>query len=64
MRLLRYYKHRFCTFISIMKESLIARRVKGPAKKQTSSNVAMVGDDEEQKIGGFNNKVFSLNPSQ
>ena len=33
MRLLRYYKHRFCTFIQIMKEAVTARRVKGPQKK-------------------------------
>jgi hypothetical protein len=29
-RLLRYYKHRFITFCSILKESLTARRAKGP----------------------------------
>jgi len=27
-RILRYYKHRFITFVGIMKESLIAKRVK------------------------------------
>ncbi len=34
-RLLNYYKHRFCTFIAVMKEGLTARRVKGPMMKTT-----------------------------
>jgi hypothetical protein len=28
-RLLMYYKHRYLTFVQIMKEALTARRVKG-----------------------------------
>lgn len=53
MRLLRYYKHRFCTFIQIMKESVTARRVKGPQKR-------VIAQDEEEKGGAV--KVFSLKP--
>jgi hypothetical protein len=59
MRLLNYYKHRFCTFIAVMKEALIARRVKGPVlKSKTASSNTL----EEEKSSSF--KVFSLNPSQ
>jgi hypothetical protein len=59
MRLLNYYKHRFCTFIAVMKEAFTARRVKGPIlKSKTSSSLSI----EEEKSGSF--KVFSLNPAQ
>lgn len=54
MRLLRYYKHRQCTFVSIMKEALTARRVRKPGAK-----ARLEEDDEEQK-GEV--KVFSLKP--
>ena len=37
MRLLNYYKHRFCTFIAVMKEALTARRVKGPNLKPSKT---------------------------
>ncbi len=57
MRLLRYYKHRFCTFYSIMKEAMIAKRVVAKPKK-----LAQGAEEEESKTAGFN-KVFSLNPS-
>jgi hypothetical protein len=30
-RLLNYFKHRYSTFVQLMKEALTARRVKGPA---------------------------------
>lgn len=59
-RLLRYYKHRYLTFVTILKEALNARRVKGPAKSQTAIKQVLVQNEEESK-GAI--KVFSLKPS-
>jgi hypothetical protein len=54
MRLLSYYKHRYYTFVQIMKDSMRARRV---AKV---GSVRPGIDDEEEK--GQPVKVFSLKP--
>ncbi len=62
MRLLNYYKHRFCTFIAVMKEALTARRVKGPNLKSSKAASSTISVQEEEKSGQV--KVFSLNPSQ
>jgi len=63
MRLLNYYKHRFCTFIAVMKEALTARRVKGPNLKSSKAISSINSAQEEEKSSG-QVKVFSLNPSQ
>ena len=35
-KLLNYFKHRYCTFVQLMKEALTARRVKGPSQKKAA----------------------------
>lgn len=52
---MNYFKHRYTTFVQLMKEALTARRVKGPALKKAAAAKA---EDDDQQI-----KVFSLKPS-
>jgi len=54
-RLLRYYKHRYVTFCSILKEALTARRAKGPQMPRKSAKQPEEGKGEI--------RVFSLKPS-
>jgi len=55
-RLLRYYKHRYVTFCSILKEALTARRAKGPQMLPKKS--AKQAEEAKGEI-----RVFSLKPS-